>query len=65
MSEASASDAVEDPETSDAGDTGDSTLRRAGLWSAQYVFWLLVLSTIVVATWWSASGSAAFRYAGF
>ena len=65
MSEAATSDAVKDPETSDAEDAGQSALRRAGLWSAQYVFWVLLLSTIVVAAWWSASGSAAFRYAGF
>ena len=42
-----------------------ATLRAGVTLLGQYLFWLVVLSSVVIGTWWSSSGSAAFRYAGF
>ena len=39
--------------------------RRVLRWVLHYAFWVLTLFSVVAFTWWSASGSSAFRYAGF
>ena len=49
------------PDVEAGGEQRTSVMR----WIAQYVFWVIVLFSVATATWWSASGGAAFRYAGF
>ena len=49
----------------DSTDTAESSVRSLATWIAQYVFWVLIIFAVVAFTWFSASGSSAFRYAGF